>query len=156
MIPLYVFISKLKAIDTYFGILAPNLASATGVFLITQGIKTVPYGLIDSARIDGAGEMRIVLQIVAPCVKTTLVTATLILFLGSWNGFLWPMIVINSEHLRTIPVALAFFRDPGRYIDVGIGFIMAATLLSLIPIMIIYIFTQKYMIKGMALSGIKF
>jgi len=101
------------------GILAPNFASAVGVFLIRQSVAAIPNDLIEAARIDGAGETRIVLTIVAPLIKAMLVTIALLLFLSSWNDFLWPEIIINSEGLRTLPVGIALFKDPYGNIDCG-------------------------------------
>ncbi|MBI2202159.1 MAG: carbohydrate ABC transporter permease, partial [Armatimonadetes bacterium] len=99
-VALYILLARIGWVDTYFGILAPNFASAFGVFMIRQGIKSIPMDLIEAARMDGAGETRIVLTIIAPLVKTTLATVAMILFLGSWNDFLWPVIIINSQGLR--------------------------------------------------------
>jgi len=151
-VALYVLLAKMKWVDTLWGILAPNFASALGVFLIRQSIQTVPTALIDAARMDGASEIRIVLTIVAPLIKTTLATVSMILFLNSWNDFLWPVIAINSVNLRTIPVGIALFKDPYH---VEYGPLMAATVISTAPMLIAYFFSQKYVIKGIALSGLK-
>lgn len=151
-VALYVLLTKLKWVDTIWGILAPNFASALGVFLIRQSIQSIPIALIDAARIDGASEVRIVLTIVVPLIKTTLATVALILFLNSWNDFLWPVIAIHSENLRTIPVGIALFTDPYH---IEFGPLMAATVISTGPMLIAYFISQKYVIKGIALSGIK-
>ena len=151
-VALYVLLAKIRWVDTLWGILAPNFASALGVFLIRQSVKAVPTALIDAARIDGASEIRIVLTIVAPLIKTTLATVSMILFLNSWNDFLWPVIAINSVNLRTIPVGIALFKDPYH---IEYGPLMAATVISTAPMLIAYFFSQKYVIKGIALSGMK-
>jgi len=152
-VALYVLLSKIGWVDTYQGILAPNFASAFGVFMIRQGIKSIPVDLIEAARMDGAGEIRIVLTIIAPMVKTTIATVAMILFLECWNDFLWPVIIINSPNMRTIPVGLALFKDP--YGNINYGPLMAATVLSTGPMLLAYIISQKYMIRGVALSGLK-
>jgi len=152
-VALYVLLARLGWVDTYLGILAPNFASAFGVFMIRQGIKAIPMDLIEAARVDGAGEIRIVLTIIAPLIKTILATVTMILFLNSWNDFLWPVIVINSEDLRTIPVAIALFKDP--YGNIDYGPLMAATVVATAPMLIAYMLSQKYMIRGIALTGLK-
>jgi len=152
-VALYVLLARLGWVDTYLGILAPNFASAFGVFMIRQGIKAIPMDLIEAARVDGAGEIRIVLTIIAPLIKTILATVTMILFLNSWNDFLWPVIVINSEDLRTIPVAIALFKDP--YGNIDYGPLMAATVVATAPMLIAYILSQKFMIRGIALTGLK-
>lgn len=152
-VALYILLARLGWVDTYLGILAPNFASAFGVFMIRQGIKSIPVDLIEAARIDGAGEVRIVLTIIAPLLKTVLATVAMILFLNSWNDFLWPVIVINSESLRTIPVGIALFKDP--YGNIDYGPLMAATVVSTAPMLIAYVLSQKFMIRGIALTGLK-
>jgi ABC-type glycerol-3-phosphate transport system permease component len=152
-VALYVLLSKIGWVNTYLGILAPNFASAFGVFMIRQAIKSIPAEMIEAARIDGAGEMRIVLTIIAPLLKTTLATVGMILFLECWNDFLWPVIVINSPGMRTIPVGLALFKDP--YGNINYGPLMAATVISTGPMLVAYIISQKYMIRGIAMTGMK-
>ena len=152
-VSLYVLMAKMNWIDTFAGILAPNLASAFGMFLISQGIKGMPMDLVHAARIDGAGEIRIVLTIIGPLVKSIIATAGLILFVESWNDFLWPVIIINSERLRTIPVGVAFFKDP---YDINFGPLMAAASIATVPMIVAYLFVQKYIIKGIASTGLKF
>jgi ABC-type glycerol-3-phosphate transport system permease component len=152
-VALYILLARLGWVATYLGILVPNFASAFGVFIMRQGIKSIPVDLIDAARMDGVGEVRIVLTIVAPLIKTTLVTVAMILFLNSWNDFLWPVIIINSEPLKTIPVALALFKDP--YGSVDYGPLMAATVLSTLPMLIGYLLSQKFIIQSIALTGVK-
>jgi len=152
-VALYILLARLGWVDTYLGILAPNFASAFGVFMIRQGIRAIPVDLIEAARIDGAGEVRIVLTIIAPLLKTVLATVAMILFLNSWNDFLWPVIIINSESLRTIPVGIALFKDP--YGNIDYGPLMAATVVATAPMLIAYILSQKFMIRGIALTGLK-
>ena len=151
-VSLYVLMAKMNWIDTFPGILAPDLASAFGMFLISQGIKGMPMDLIHAARIDGAGEIRIVLTIIGPLVKSVIATAGLILFIESWNDFLWPVIIINSEWLRTIPVGVAFFKDP---YDINFGPLMAAASIATVPMIAAYLFVQKYIIKGIASGAVK-
>ncbi len=152
-VALYIQLSKIGWVDTFLGILAPNFASAFGVFMLRQGIKQIPVDVIEAARIDGAGEMRIVLTIIAPLIRTTVATVAMILFLGSWNDFLWPVIIINSANLRTLPVGIALFKDP--YGNINYGPLMAATLISTAPMLVAYIISQKYMIRGIAMTGLK-
>ena len=153
LVALYILVAKIGWVDTLWGILAPNFASALGVFLIRQSIKSIPPDLIEAARLDGASEIRIVLTIVAPLIKATLATVGIILFLNSWNDFLWPVIVINSRNLRTIPVGIALFKDP--YGSMNYGPLMAATVISTAPMLIVYFFSQKFIVKGIAITGLK-
>lgn len=152
-IALYVFLARLGWVDTYPGILAPNFASAFAVFLIRQAIRAIPTDLLDAARMDGAGEVRIVLGIVGPLIRPVLAAVGMILFLNSWNDFLWPVIVINSEGLRTLPVGIALFKDP--YGMIGYGPLMAATVITVAPMLAAYAFSQRFMIRGIALTGLK-
>ncbi|HXZ43411.1 MAG TPA: carbohydrate ABC transporter permease [archaeon] len=152
-VALYIQLSKIGWVDTFLGILAPNFASAFGVFMLRQGIKQIPVDVIEAARMDGAGEMRIVLTIIAPLIRTTVATVAMILFLGSWNDFLWPVIIINSADLRTLPVGIALFKDP--YGNINYGPLMAATLITTAPMLVAYIISQKYMIRGIAMTGLK-
>lgn len=152
-VALYVFLARLGWVDTYPGILAPNFASAFAVFLIRQAVQTVPGDLIDAARIDGAGEARIVLGVVAPLIRPVLAAVAMLLFLSSWNDFLWPVIVINSERMRTLPVGVALFKDPYGYIDYGP--LMAAAVIAVGPMLAAYALSQRFMIRGIALTGMK-
>ena len=152
-VALYIQVARLGWVDTYLGILAPNFASAFAVFLTRQAIQSVPKDLIEAARMDGAGEVRIVFTIVAPLIKTVLATVAMILFLNSWNDFLWPVIVINSENLRTLPVGIALFKDP--YGNIDYGPLMAATVVTTAPMLLAYLLSQKFMIRGIALTGLK-
>ncbi|UCF99612.1 MAG: carbohydrate ABC transporter permease [Spirochaetaceae bacterium] len=152
-VSLYILMARLRWIDTFPGILAPNFASAFGVFFMRQTIKGMPGDLIDAARIDGAGEIRIVATIIAPLVKSVMATVALILFIDSWNDFLWPVIVINSERLRTLPVGIAFFKDPYR---ISFGPLMAAASIATVPTILVYLLVQKFIIKGIATTGLKF
>jgi ABC-type glycerol-3-phosphate transport system permease component len=152
-VALYILLSRIGCVDTYAGILAPNFASAFGVFLLRQAIRQVPHELIEAARIDGAGEVRIVLTLIAPLVRTMLATVAMILFLGCWNDFLWPVIVINSASLRTIPVGMALFKDP--YGNINYGPLMSAAVISTGPMLLAYALSQKFMIRGIATTGLK-
>ena len=152
-VALYVLLSRIGWVDSYAGILAPNFASAFGVFLIRQSISAVPTDLIEAARIDGAGEIRIVLAVVAPLIKPALATIALLLFLSSWNDFLWPEIIINSERLRTLPVGIALFKDP--YGNIDYGPLMAAGVIATAPMLLAYAVSQRFMIRGVTLTGLK-
>ena len=152
-VSLYILMARFHWIDTFPGILAPNFASAFGVFFMRQTIRGMPGDLIDAARIDGAGEIRIVATIIAPLAKSVMATVALILFIDSWNDFLWPVIVINSERLRTLPVGIAFFKDPYR---ISFGPLMAAASIATVPTILVYLFVQKFIIKGIATTGLKF
>jgi ABC-type glycerol-3-phosphate transport system permease component len=151
-VALYILMARLRWIDTYQGIIAPNFASAFAVFFFRQSIKGIPGELVDAARIDGAGEMRIVTTIIAPLLGTVVATMVVILFVDSWNDFLWPVIIINSPGLRTLPVGVAFFEDPYH---ISFGPLMAATSIATVPMILIYVFLQRFIIRGVATTGLK-
>jgi len=152
-VSLYILMSRLGWIDTFAGILAPDIASAFSVFFMTQTIKSMPRDLIDAARIDGSREIRIVMTIIAPLVKGVMATVALILFINAWNDFLWPVIIINSQTLRTLSVGIAFFKDPYH---IAFGPLMAATTIATLPMILVYIGLQRFVIKGIATTGLKF
>jgi len=151
-VSLYMLMARLRWIDTFAGILAPDIASAFCVYFMTQTIKSVPRDLLDAARIDGARELWIVLGVVAPLAKSVMATVALILFINSWNDFLWPVIVINSQTLRTLSVGIAFFKDP---YDIAFGPLMAATTIATMPMIFVYLGLQRFVIKGIATTGLK-
>ena len=148
----YTFIGLENFIDLLEDTIFLKAVINTLIYVISIVPISAGLALIDAARIDGASEIRIVLTIVAPLIKTTLATVSMILFLNSWNDFLWPVIAIHSVNLRTIPVGIALFKDPYH---IEYGPLMAATVISTAPMLIAYFLSQKYVIKGIALSGLK-
>lgn len=152
IVPLFVEMKSFGLLDTYLGALLPTFASAFGIFLLRQAINQVPHELDEAATIDGAGHFRIFAFIVLPNIKPALATLVVFAFMGSWNSFLWPLIVLRSPELQTLPIALAGLQ--GQYIS-DWDVIMAGSVVSVIPMLAIYIFAQKYIIQGVASSGIK-
>ena len=159
MIPLQVLIvplfSELKAfglLDTYIGALLPTFATAFGIFLLRQAINQVPRELDEAATIDGAGHFRIFWTIILPNIRPALATLVVFAFMGSWNSFLWPLVVLRSPELQTLPVALAGL--VGQYTTQW-DIVMAGSVVSVLPMLALYIFAQKYIIQGVASSGIK-
>ena len=151
----YGTLSQLNMVDTIAGIGLPYVASAFGIFLLRQAFKSTPKELEEAAFIDGAGRLRTYAQIVMPLARPALLTVGLITFMGSWNSLLWPLIIAQSEEMQTLPLGLARLALSGGWVRVEWGPLMAATLLSILPIMLIYVFLQSYFIRGIALSGLK-
>jgi len=151
-VPLYLVLNYLKWIDSYKALIIPGGASAFGVFLLYQFFKGIPRDYDESAMIDGASKIRIYFSIILPMSKPVLSTLGIFTFMGSWNSFLYPLIVIDSNDLYTLPVGLALFQ--GTYTE-EYGLAFALSLMSSIPIIIIFLIFQKAIIKGMALTGIK-
>lgn len=153
LIPQYVLISRFGWIDHYAALIVPSMFSAFLTFMFRQFFLSIPRDLEDAARIDGAGYTRIFLTVVLPLSGPVLATASLIAFMSSWTSFLWPLIVIRTRELRTVPIGLAALRDEMGNVDYGQ--IMAGSVLAIMPMFILFVFLQRYIIQGVASSGIK-
>lgn len=152
IVPLFVQMRDLGLIDTHLGVLLPTVASAFGVFLLRQAMNAVPRELDEAATLDGAGHFRIFGTIVLPLIGPALATLTVFAFMGSWNSFLWPLIILRSPELRTLPLALAGLQ--GQYATQW-DVVMAGSVISVLPMLALYIVAQKYVVQGVASSGIK-
>jgi multiple sugar transport system permease protein len=152
IVPLFVELKAFGLINTYLGALLPTFASAFGIFLLRQAINQVPRDLDEAATIDGAGHFRIFWSIVLPNIRPALATLTVFAFMGSWNSFLWPLVVLRKPELQTLPVALAGLQ--GQYTTEW-DVIMAGSVVSILPMLALYIVAQKYVIQGVASSGLK-
>ncbi|GHS87080.1 sugar ABC transporter permease [Actinomycetota bacterium] len=152
IVPLFVEMKSLGLVDTYLGALLPTLASGFGVFLLRQAVNQVPRELDEAATIDGAGHLRIFARIVVPNIRPALATLTVFAFMSSWNSFLWPLIILRSQELQTLPVALQALQ--GQYTTQW-DVVMAGSVVSILPMLALYIFAQKYVVQGVASSGLK-
>jgi multiple sugar transport system permease protein len=152
IVPLFVELKAFGLLNTYLGALLPTFASAFGIFLLRQAINQVPRELDEAATIDGAGHFRIFWTIVLPNIRPALATLVVFAFMGSWNSFLWPLVVLRSPELQTLPIALAGLQ--GQYTTEW-DIVMAGSVVSVLPMLALYIFAQKYVIQGVASSGIK-
>jgi len=152
IIPVYFIIVGLKWIDTYQGIVVPLMISSFGIFLMRQFIEDIPSSYIDSARIDGCSEFGIYWNIILPSIKPALTTLGIFAFYWSWNQLLWPLIVVQTNEMRTLPLGLASFLS-GYAMNYGPH--MAASTFALAPIIIAFLFAQKHFIRGITLTGIK-
>lgn len=153
LIPLYVVVYHLGWTNSYAGLIIPGAISAFGVFLMRQFCLTLPDELLDAARIDGSGELGIFLQIVLPLLKPPLASLAIITFMGSWNNFLWPLIVVTKGDLFTLPVGMTVFTQPMR--APYWTYIMAVSTVATIPIVLVFVTLQRYFIQGVVLSGMK-
>lgn len=152
LIPVFFIVRQLGWIDSYQGLVVPGLTSAYGIFLMRQFMVTVPDELIDAARIDGASEPRIWWRIVVPLVKPALATLGTFTFIGAWNSFLWPLLVINSRDLMTLPLGINSMKS--LYAD-NTNLLMAGTAVAVLPMLLVFIVLQRYFIQGIALTGLK-
>lgn len=152
IVPLFIEVSRLGLQDTYAALLLPLIASPFGVFLLRQFFLTLPREIEEAARVDGAGHWQVFTRIVLPMSKPALATLTVFAFMAAWNSFLWPLVAINSESLMTLPLGLSQLH--GRF-TTDWNLVMAGSTISVIPIVALYLFAQKYVIQGVALSGLK-
>ncbi|MFN8491338.1 MAG: carbohydrate ABC transporter permease [Caldilineaceae bacterium] len=154
MIPLFILIRQIGWVNTRQALIVPALFSPWGTFLMRQFMLTLPRELEDAARIDGANYFGIYWRIILPLCRPVLATLAIFTFLGHWNDFLWPLIVINDLDLRTLPLGLAAFQAMAM-IKTPWHLIMAAATFSVIPVIIVFLLGQKYYVRGIATSGLK-
>jgi len=152
IVPLYVLMLKTRLYDTYWALILPWLVSPIGIFLVKQYVETIPKAMEEAARIDGAGELRILLTIVMPMCKPALAVLAIQIFFTTWNSFLFPFILTSSERLRTLPVALAHFQGQQA---IDWQHLMAGSAIAVIPVLILFIILQKQIISGITAGAIK-
>ena len=152
-IPLFVIISNLHMLNSYFALILPFLTQPIGVFLMRQFMQSIPDALLEAGRIDGAGELRIFFQIVLPQCKPPLATLAVLTFLSSWNNFLWPLVAAQSNKMYTLPVALSLYSTGQNATNYSV--LLAGAVLVVTPILLLFVFLQKYFIQGVTMSGIK-
>lgn len=153
LIPRYIIMRNLGWIDSHAAVIVPFLfGSAFGVFLMRQFFMTLPEELKEAALIDGAGQVQIFAKIYLPLTKPIVSTLLIFSFMNSWNDFLWPLITLQSAGLKTLPIGLASFQS---LYGVQYNLLMAGAVLSVLPVMIAFLFAQKQFIEGIALSGVK-
>jgi multiple sugar transport system permease protein len=151
--PLFVLTANLNLVNTHAGLILPFLAGAFGVFLMRQFIAGLPDELLDAARVDGAGEHYIFWRIIMPLCGPALATLGILTFLGSWNSFLWPLVVAQTEKMYTLPVAIALFATGQQ--ETNIALLMAGSVVVIVPVLIVFIALQRYFTQGIAMTGIK-
>ena len=152
VVPLYIWMNELGLLDTYMGIVAPDLVSVFGVFLMRQAIEMIPNDYIDAARIDGASEFRIFFLVILPSVKPAIATLLIIKFLWSWNEFFWPMVVISSPQMKVVTMGLMSFTNM-YFIEYNL--LTAAAVISILPILLIFITLQRWVVQAVVMSGLK-
>jgi multiple sugar transport system permease protein len=152
MIPTYLILNGMKLTNTLVGIALPTLVSGFSIFLFRQFMSTIPTEMLEAARLDGAGEFRTFLLIVLPLSKPILAVQAVLTFIAGWNSFLWPLVIANDQHLYTLSVGLSLLN---KELAVNPSLQMAAASVMVVPILIVFIVFQRYVIQGFALSGLK-
>ena len=152
MLPLFLLLKNMGLINTYMGVIIPGLASIFGIFLVRQYALAIPDEMLDAARVDGASEFRIFWSIVVPGILPILATLAIWTFLATWNDFMWPLIVLSDEAHYTLPVALANLS--GEHVQ-DTELMMAGSVITIIPVMLVFLFLQRYYIQGVMAGSVK-
>ena len=158
LVPLFIGLAKVKLTDTYFSLIMPTVANGFGVFLLRQFFRGIPRELEEAAVIDGATRLGVLVRIILPLSRPALTAVAIFLFLLSWNDFMWPLIVTNTDATRTLPVGLATFVGGGTVGGQSIAYYgigMAASVLATIPAIVLFLALQRYFVQGIALTGLK-
>jgi multiple sugar transport system permease protein len=152
MIPLFALVKAMGLVSTYGGVVVPMLASVFGIFLVRQYALSLPDELLEAARIDGASEVRIFISIVVPLLRPILVTLAILTFLATWNDFMWPLIVLTDQKLHTLPVALAGLSR--EYVQDN-ELMMAGSVVTVLPVLVLFLALQRYYIAGILAGSVK-
>jgi len=151
LIPNFLIIKNLGWYDTYLALIVPGLFSALSTFLLRQYYRTIPLDLDEAARMDGAGSLRIWLQVIVPLSGPVMAALAVFTFQATWNDFLWPLVVTGSQHMRTVPIGLSYF--VGQY-STAWNLLMAGSMISVLPVLLIYFLAQKTFVQGITLTGL--
>jgi multiple sugar transport system permease protein len=152
MLPLFLMLKGMGLVNTYAGVLVPSLAGIFGIFLVRQYARSIPDELIEAARMDGAGEWRIFGAVVLPLLRPVLATLAVFAFLGSWNDFMWPLIVLTDGERHTLPVALAAL---SREHVQDAELMMAGAVITVLPVLALFLLLQRHYLQGLTLGGVK-
>jgi len=152
LIPRYILMSKLRFVNTYWGLILPSIAAPFGVFLMKQFMQTLPGEIIDAGKIDGASEFGIYTRLVLPLSKPALAVLGIFTFVSEWNDFLWPLVITNSSEMRTLQVGLAMLQEE---VPMAFGLLMAGATYAAIPITIVFLIFQRYFLTGLTVGALK-
>jgi ABC-type glycerol-3-phosphate transport system permease component len=153
LLPNYLTISDLGWINTYQGIIVPGAGSAFGAFLLRQHMLTLPDEVIDAARIDGAGHLRRLFSVVLPLSRPMVITVAIVSLVSKWNDYIWPLIVTNTDSMRTLPVGLLLLKSSESYVNWGA--VMAATVFVVLPVLIVFFVAQRQIVAGLTQGAVK-
>ena len=151
-LPLFLMLKSVGLVNTYWGVILPTTASIFGIFLMRQFMLSIPDDLLDAARIDGASELRIYWSVVLPLARPILVTLALFTFMATWNDFMWPLIILTDESKYTLPVGIAVLS--GEHAQ-DIELMMASSVLTVLPVLLLFVFLQRYYISGLMVGSVK-
>jgi len=152
MLPLFLMLKTMGFVNTYIGAIIPGLASIFGIFLIRQFAMSIPDSLIEAARMDGATDFKVYRSVILPLCKPILFTLALFTFMGTWNDFMWPLIIMSDNANYTLPVAIANLR--GEHL-LDLELMMAGSVITIIPVLILFLIFQRHYVRGIMVGGVK-
>ena len=152
MMPLFLLLKQMGLVNSYGGVIVPALASIFGIYLVREYARSIPDELIEAARIDGAGEWRIFAAVIVPLLRPVLVSLAVFTFLGTWNDFMWPLIVLTDDDLQTLPIALA---QLSREHVQDNELMMAGSVITVLPVLALFLALQRHYIQGLLLGSLK-
>jgi len=155
MIPVFILMRVLGWVDTYRALIIPGIFNAFGTFLLRQFFLTIPQDVEDAAKIDGASPLRIFWDVILPVSKPVLAALTISTFIGNWQSFMWPLLVVDSVEKKTLPIGLAYFQELYQYANPNWPLLMAGSLVAMLPIVVLFIFNQRFLIQGIRLTGVQ-
>ena len=147
LLPNFLTVAQLGWVNSYAGLIAPGLGSVFGTFLLRQHMLTLPREITDAAKIDGAGHLRTLFRVVLPMSRPMVITVALVVMVGKWNDFIWPLIITSSDNMRTLPIGLLFLKDPETFANWGA--ILAGAVMVIVPVLVVFFFAQRYIIAGL-------
>ncbi|BCG60954.1 carbohydrate ABC transporter permease [Paenibacillus sp. URB8-2] len=153
LVPLFIIMTKLSLINSYYALILPYLVTGFGVFLMRQQLLAFPDELIESARIDGSGEFNTFLKIVLPTMKPACAALGIVMFMQQWGNFIWPLVAVSSEDLFTLPLMLSMMVEPGNVVQYGA--VMVGAVIGLIPMILLFSFFQRFFVSGIFGGSVK-
>jgi sn-glycerol 3-phosphate transport system permease protein len=153
ILPNYLTVARLGWINTYQGIIVPGASVAYGAFLLRQYYRTLPLDIMDAAKVDGAGHLRTLVSIIIPLAKPAIVSFGLVSVVAKWNDFLWPLLVTNTREMRVLPIGIYWLMVEEGTIQWGV--VMAGTLFVVLPVLLVFLYAQQYIVEGIAAGAVK-
>lgn len=155
IIPVFIIMKWLGWVDTYRALIIPGMFTAFGTFLLRQFFMSIPQDIEDAARIDGANKVLVFWRIILPMSGPALAALTIATFMGNWQSFMWPLLIVDSVGKKTLPIGLAYFQEQYQYANPNWPLLMAASLVAMLPIVLLFIFNQRFFIRGIRLTGVQ-
>ena len=147
LLPNFLTVAELGWVNSYAGLIAPGLGSVFGTFLLRQHMLTLPQEVTDAAKIDGAGHLRTLVRVVLPMSRPMVITVALVVMVGKWNDFIWPLIITSSDSMRTLPIGLLFLKNTETFTNWGA--ILAGAVMVIVPVLVVFFIAQRYIIAGL-------